>query len=326
MLKFKILIIGITSQDGYNMLHYLLNTHGFENYELYGTFHTESNINKNDKIYNNVTLAYLDLLNVNSIHDVIKNIMPDFCFNFASAQPQYENNAINMFCANTMSTLYILDFLQKYKKDCKYLSCGSCWEFGQNINGYFDLTSQCNPSSIYGISKLSNRHIIDYYRNTHNMFVVHVVLFNHDSSKRSDFFLCKKIINHFKNVYNNESIDPFVCENIDAEKDWSDSRDFVRAFWNMLNSTISNNYILSSGKSHKILEIVEIIYKNLNINNIDIVDNEQEYKIYTNKKLIFIGKHCTNSPIMIGNNSHTQNLLNWKPEISFEQMILDMLT
>jgi GDP-D-mannose dehydratase len=92
----------------------------------------------------------------------------------------------------------------------------------------------------------------------------------------------------------------------------------------MLNEPMPNNYILSSGKSHALLEIVEIICKNLNIDNI-IVNNEDEYKIYMKNKLIFVGKHCNKNPIAIGNNSETCNILNWKPEISFEQMILDMI-
>lgn len=318
----KILIIGITSQDGYNMLSYLINNNCGK---IYGTYHTESKIDKHDKIYSNVTLLAMDLQKENDIYAIIKFVIPDFCFNFASAQPQYEQNNINLFKTNTISTIHILDSILMYNRQCKYLSCGSCWEFGKNKSGVFDLDCKCDPDTMYGITKLSNKHIINYYRNTYNIFCVHVILFNHDSAKRTDAFFLKKIINHFKKVLLGENVEPFVCENIDIAKDWSDSRDFIEAFWLMLNKETPDDYILSSGTSNKLLDFVKIVCSKLLIENIQIVDNDYECKMYVKNKLVFIGKHNKCSPLMIGNNDKTCETLKWKPKISFEQMILDMI-
>lgn len=321
----KILIIGITSQDGYNMLSYLLNNNDEKVHEIYGTYHTNSKINRENKIYNNITLLRMDLQNESDVDGVIKLIIPDFCFNFASAQPQYEENNINMFKTNTLSTITILDSILKHNKQCKYLSCGSCWEFGKNKSGFFSFECKCEPDTIYGITKLSNRHIINYYRNTYKMFCVHVVLFNHDSAKRTNDFFLKKMIHHFKKVSLNENVEPFMCENIDAEKDWSDSRDFVEAFWLMLNKDIPKDYILSSGTSNKLVDFIKIILEHLFIKNVEVIDNNDEYKMYVGNKLIFIGKHNKCSPVMIGDNHETCETLKWEPKISFKQMILDML-
>ena len=346
----KVLIIGITGQDGSNFARYLLKYK--TNLEIYGSYNSENKLILISDITKDIHVLKIDLNNLQNIEDVIKSIMPDYIINFSSAQPQFENNNINFFKINTLSTIHILDCIVKYKTNIKYFSAGSSLEFNNNNNNnIINLTDKSEPNNIYGITKLSNRLIINYYKNKYNLFAVHAVLFNHDSASRSDDFISKKIISNLKNIKesidnneNNENFEinnfkPFEINNIFTYRDWSDSRDFVEAIWLMMNTEKPDNYILSSGVEYSLFDFINVCLELLHFQDFEWKKEDLESKkedleskkedlltiLYYKNKKILISLSSIHINGIIGNNSETKALLNWKPRITFKYMINDII-
>lgn len=325
-MKKKILISGITGQDGYNMAHYIIQNYPNE-YNIYGSYRNKNKIDLNDELFNKINLVNIDISDHNSIDIAFQTIIPDYFINFASDQPQFEKNDLFMFQTNTNSTVFILQCILKYNKNCRYFSAGSSLEFGKKQGETIvDINDSCSPHTMYGISKLTNRYITDYYRKEYNLFVVHAILFNHDSSRRTDAFILKKIINHLKHIKNDisDSNQCITIENINARKDWSDSNDFIEAIWLMLNKDTSMNYILSSGNKNSLIDFIEIACKYLDI-DVQWMSKNNDLCLVHNNKIILIGNKG-NSDVIIGNNKDTLETLNWKPKISFDKMIFNMIT
>jgi GDPmannose 4,6-dehydratase len=331
----SILIIGITSQDGSNMARFLLEKYN-NNINIIGCYNNFNKINKINDIINFINLCNLDLNNLIDIDLIVKKYNPDYIFNFASAQPQFENNNINFFKINTLSTIQFLDSIVKYNKNIKYFSAGSSLEYNNNNNNNIvDINNKAEPDNIYGITKLSNRLIINYYKNKYNLFLIHAILFNHDSPSRTDDFMSIKIIKHLIKVkkiidenLNNEKLnfDIFEINNIFTYRDWSDSRDFIEAIWLMMIHENPDNYILSSFKEYSFYDLINVSLTKLNYINYEWKkENSNTILFYKNYKILI---SLFSNPIknVIGNNIETLKNLQWKPKITFEQMVNNIIS
>jgi GDPmannose 4,6-dehydratase len=319
----KVLIIGITGQDGSNFARYLLKYQ--KNLEIYGSYNSDNKLILISDIIKNIHMLKIDLYNFQNIEEAIKSILPDYIINFSAAQPQFENNNINFFKINTLSTIHILDCIVKYKTNIKYFSAGSSLEFNNEKN-IINLNDKSEPNNIYGITKFSNRLIINYYKNKYNLFLVHSVLFNHDSASRTDDFISKKIINNLKNIKecvdnNDDNFESIEINNIFTYRDWSDSRDFVEAIWLMMNTEKPNNYILSSGIEYSLYDFINICLNILNFKDIEWKKEDLLTILYYKNKKILISLNSTPFKGIVGDNSETKILLNWNPRISFKNMI-----
>lgn len=328
----KVTITGITGQDGYNMASYLIEKHlCFEDslknkeYIIYGCYLNPDKIVKNDQLFSSINLVKLDLTNFQDIENHFKEVCPDYFINFASAQPQYVKDNLKMFQTNTISSIYILECILKYNSKCRYLSAGSCLEYDLSESQTINLDTIPHPTTIYGISKLTNRYLTEYYRNTYNLFSVHVIFFNHDSSRRTDDFILKKIVTHMKKIKSNEISPMIFCENINVSKDWSDSRDFMEAIWLMLEYNKAETYILSSNKLNSLIDFINLVCKYLNM-DVTWRYNESKFMcLYYNDNIILTGKYQQKNPLIIGCNEKVINMLQWNQKISFEKMIYDMI-
>ncbi len=323
----KVLIIGITGQDGSNFARYLLKYQ--KNLEIYGSYNSEKKLLLISDILKDIQILKIDLYDLQNIEDVIKSILPDYIINFSAAQPQFENNNINFFKINTISTIHILDCIVKYKTNIKYFSAGSSLEFNNDKN-MINLNDKSEPNNIYGITKLSNRLIINYYKNKYNIFAVHAVLFNHDSASRTDDFISKKIINNLKNIKecvdnNDENYKPMEINNIFTYRDWSDSRDFVEAIWLMMEMNNPNNYILSSSNEYSLYDFINICLDILNFKDIEWKKEDLLTILYYKNKKVLISLNSTTIKGIVGDNSETKFLLNWTPRITFKNMIEDII-
>ena len=323
-----ILIFGISGQDGYNLAYYLIKNFN-NNIKIIGCYNNNKNIEKILLLSNNINLIKFDLRNLNQIDEIIMNTNPDIIFNFAAIQPQFTNNIIDFFNFNTLSTIQILESICKYNKNIRYFSAGSSLEY-KNENKIIDLDDKTEPDNAYGISKLSNRLLINLYREKFNLFVVHGILFNHDSASRSDDFLSKKIINHLinikKSIENNSTFTSMEINNVFTYRDWSDSRDFIEAIWLIMNINESDNYILSSGNEYSIYDFINICLEILDYKNyLWTYDNQNIFSLYYNNHILIKSLSTNIIKNNIGNNKKILDKIDWKPKISFKKMIEDMI-
>jgi GDPmannose 4,6-dehydratase len=155
---------------------------------------------------------------------------------------------------NTIGILNILEAVKQLElaEKCRIFQASSSEIFGSTSEVPQNEQTLCNPTSLYGISKLSAHLIAKYYREVHGMFVCSGIMFNHESPRRSEKFVTQKIIKGLK------SGECFTLGNIEARRDWGHARDYVEAMWRMLQQERPDDYVVATGKSHSVREFIEI--------------------------------------------------------------------
>lgn len=243
--KKKVLITGILGQDGANMAEYLLLEHK-EDYKVYGMMRRSANPNfKNTykfKNHPNFEFVIGDLTDQNSLDKVVESIEPDYFINFAanSFVGVSWDMPLHVMDTNASGVIRCLEAIRKFKKECKFYSAGSSEEWGDVDYSPQDIDHKIKPRSPYGASKAAARHIVKVYRESYGMYAVHGILFNHEGTKRGEEFVTRKITKNVARIKRQLSdlelkITPMELGNLDAKRDWSDSEDFVRGVWLMLN-------------------------------------------------------------------------------------------
>lgn len=341
----KILITGILGQDGANMAEYLLKNTG---HKIFGMMRRSSNPNlANIKAFKDnpkFKLEFLDLSDSNSVETAVKEIQPDYFINFAA------NSFVGIswkmpeqvMDVNALGVLRCLEAIKKFKPDCRFYSAGSSEEWGNVDYSPQDIKHPIKPRSPYGASKAAARHIVKVYRESYNLYAVHGILFNHEGTKRGEEFVTRKISKGVARIYhsilNSKNVDPIELGNLDAKRDWSDSRDFVEGVWLMLNQDHPRDYILSSGETHSIREFVEKSFLCAGLEGFWEGSKEEE-KYYllgcTREKiakfepcLVKINKEFyrpAEVDLLLGDSSPIRRELGWSPKISFDELVRSMV-
>tara|TARA_B100000575_G_C23130632_1_gene655811 strand:- start:51 stop:1175 length:1125 start_codon:yes stop_codon:yes gene_type:complete len=337
----KVLITGVTGQDGSNMIDFLLKN---TNHKIYGTIRSLSNPNHDNinefKNEDRLKLLNMDLTDGCSITNTISNLKPDYFINFAAQSFVGEswNQPITTFMTNSISVIHILEAIRIYCPKCRFYSAGSSEEFGDVEIVPQTLTHPLKPRSPYGASKCAARHIVKVYRESYNLFAVHCVLFNHEGIKRGKQFVTRKITSNLARIKKEiESGDKkpinFKLGNIYAKRDWSDSEDFVEAVWLMLNRDIPKEYLLSSNSEHSVKDFVDLSCKYLELDVKWLIDEQNPINTKlvlknNNHPIIAISEEFyrpAEVDILVGNSKSTWEELNWEPKTTFEKLIKKMI-
>lgn len=341
----KVLITGVTGQDGSYMADLCLK----ENCLVYGMVRRSSNINKvNIKQildHPNFNLVYGDLSDLSSIESLVKEIQPDYFINFA-AQSYVGASWImpeQTFDITAIGVLRCLEAIRKFAPNCKFYSAGSSEEMGNVEYSPQDIQHPIKPRSPYGAAKASARHIVKVYRESYNLFAIHSILYNHESERRGEEFVTRKITKGVarisKAIKENKTFEPIELGNLEAKRDWSHAQDFVEGVWKMLNQETPKEYILSSGETHTVKEFVEkaFIYsgitdfhwENDGINEKLILNNfileENDIKSVTLVRINPKFYRPAEVEILLGNCNYAKQELNWEPKIKFDELVKRMV-
>jgi len=341
-----VVITGILGQDGANMAEFLLNT---TDHRIIGVMRRSANPNyKNIETIKNhprFGIDFLELSDSSSIDHVIKKYSPDYFINFAAnsfvgiswEMPE------SVFDVNALGVLRCLEAIRKFKPTCRFYSAGSSEEFGDVDYSPQDIRHPIKPRSPYGASKAASRHIVKVHRESYNLYAVHGILFNHEGPKRGEEFVTKKITSGvariLNEIKNNKPVTPIELGNLDSKRDWSDSRDFVKGVWLMLTQEKPKDYVLSSGETHSIREFVETAFEYVGIlgrwwgkGEMEMfLINAQDKKIGIKTKYPILVKinpkfyRPAEVELLMGDSTPIRTELGWKPEISLDQMIKDMI-
>jgi len=349
----KVLITGILGQDGSNLAEYLLSLN--EDIQVVGLtrrLSTPNYVNIKSIIDNpKFKIDYIDLSDSNSVDSCIKKHQPDYFVNFAANS--YVGVSWSMpeqvLDVNTLGVLRCLETIRKIKPSCRFYSAGSSEEWGNVDYSPQDIDHPIKPRSPYGASKAAARHLVKVYRESYNIYAVHGILFNHEGTKRGEEFVTRKISKGVARILNaiknEENYAPIELGNLDAKRDWSDSRDFVKGVWLMLNQDKPKDYILSSGETHSIREFVEKAFaaagmkghwqKRFEPQNekfiLTEILHEDENDIPPQPKHLTLV--CINPDfyrpaevdLLLGDSTPIREELNWKPEISFDELVKSMV-
>ena len=338
-----IIITGVTGQDGSHMVDFLLKN---TDYLIFGGVRRLSVYNHENIRHirsNRFHLINFDLTDSHAISRTVEKLQPDYFINFA-AQSFVASSwdfARQTWATNSTAVLDILEAIRLYKPSCRLYQAGSSEEFGNVQYAPQDEDHPLKPRSPYGASKAASRQLVKVYRESYNIYAIQGWLFNHEGTRRGEEFVTRKITKNVARIYhaikNNEEFKPLELGNIEAKRDWSDAEDFVEGVWMMLNqdkynqnySGIPKEYIFSSNETHTIKEFAEKAFKFAGIDGEWIGEGEHIIFIDKNKKTLIQINPAFYRPaeveLLLGDSTKARQELNWKPKISFDNLIKKMV-
>ena len=338
-MKKKALIFGITGQDGSYLAEFLLK----KKYSVHGVKRRSSSINtfRIDHIYQephiksrNFFLHYGDITDSTSVSKIIEKIRPHEIYNLAAQShvavsfevPEYTANA------DALGALRILEAIKfhKLEKKTKFYQAGTSEMYGKVQETPQSEKTNFYPLSPYGVAKLYAHWITKNYREAYNIFGSNGILFNHESPRRGETFVTKKIIRALVRIKMGKQKSLFLG-NLDSKRDWGHARDYVEAMWKILQQRKPDDYVIATGKQYSIRQFINLVAKKLNLNIIWKGKglNEKGYDTRTKKNIIFIDKNYIR-PLdvntLLGNASKARKQLSWTPKTNINQLIEEMIS
>ena len=334
----KILITGVTGQDGSHMADYLLNN---TEYTIIGGVRRLSV--KNHKNISHLIsnprffLIDLDVTDMQNIDRVIEEEKPDYFINFAanSFVGCSWDMAHNHMQTNCMAVLHQLEAIRRHHPKCHYYNAGSSEEFGDVIAAPQSEEHPLRPRSPYGASKCAARHLVKVYRDSYNLYAVQGWLFNHEGVRRGEEFVTRKITKHvariFMQLQSRAEVTPLQLGNLDSKRDWSDAEDFVDGVWKMLNQDTPQDYVLSSDETHTIREFVEEAFNFAGFHRGQCSwqgEGLDEKYFHGDDCLVEINKDFyrpAEVDLLLGDSTKARKNLGWKPKSNFLQLVKKMV-
>jgi GDPmannose 4,6-dehydratase len=333
------LITGVTGQDGSYLAEFLLK----KNYIVHGIKRKSSSFNTQriDHIYidphlgTNFFLHYGDLTDSNSVFKIISEVRPDEIYNLGAQSHvgvSFENPEYTAQVSG-LGTLRILEAIRFLKlKKTKFYQAGTSELFGEiNKSKIFNENSEFHPKSPYGASKLFAHHITKIYRSSYNIFACNGILFNHESPRRGETFVTRKITRFLTRwIYGLEKI--LYLGNIYAVRDWGHAKDYVEMQWRIMQQNKADDYVVATGAICSVKEFINKCCKYLDIkiywSGKDL--NEYAYTIKNMKKIIFVKIDKSYfRPLEVdflrGDSKKAFNKLRFKPKHNLNSLIKDMI-
>lgn len=331
----KALITGITGQDGSYLAEFLLE----KGYEVHGIVRRTSSFNrhrldgifKDTKNNNRFYLHYGDMTDSSSIIRILSLVKPDEIYNLAAQSHVKVSFEIPEYTANSdaLGVLRILEAIKQLGiKDVKFYQASTSELYGLAQDTPQKETTQFYPRSPYGVAKLYAYWIIVNYREAYNMFACNGILFNHESERRGENFVTRKISMGVAAIKLGLK-DKIYLGNLNAKRDWGHAKDFVEAMWLMLQQDKPEDLIIATGEVHSVKEFVELAFKRVGI---DIIwkgkgIDEKGIDKETGKILVEVDPiyfRPTEVEYLQGDASKAEKILGWKPKVKFQELV-DMM-
>ena len=334
----SVIVTGITGQDGSYMVDYLLKNTLFR---IYGMVRRSSNINTKNisQFLSNprFTLVTGDLSDSQSIDNLVREIIPDYFINLAAQSFVGSSWQIpeQTFEVGATGVIRCLEAIRKHAPNCRFYNAGSSEELG-NVD-YFpqDEKHPLKPRSPYGAAKAAARHIVKVYRESYNLYAIQGLLYNHESERRGEEFVTRKITKAVarikKSIDNSQPFDTLELGNLDSKRDWSHAEDFIDGIWKMLNQDTPKEFLLSSNETHTVKEFIELAFKQAGIDGhwsgqgVDEIylSNHPTPFILVSINPIFY--RPAEVDLLWGNSQEARTQLNWCPKVNFFELVRRMV-
>lgn len=331
--KKKALITGITGQDGSYLAELLLD----KAYEVHGIIRRSSSLNTGriDHIYEDLHetnrrlhLHYGDLSDTSNLNRLLSHIAPDEIYHLGAQShvrvsfdlPEYTGDVTGL------STLRILDAMRETGlSDTKFYQASSSEMFGKALELPLKETSPFYPRSPYGVAKVFAYWITKNYRESYGMFAVNGILFNHESPRRGETFVSRKITLGLSRIKLGKQ-EKLYLGNLDAKRDWGYAKDFVEGMWLMLQQKKPDDYVLATNEAHSVREFVEEAARHLGMQILWKGSGLAEKGIdkISGKTIIEIDERYfrpTEVDVLLGDYSKAKKELNWRPRHTFKQLV-----
>lgn len=310
------LITGLAGQDGSYLAELLVS----KGYLVHGLVrrnsvpeHQESRV---DHLGNTVQAHYSDLLDRGSLARIIDKIEPDEVYNLGAQSHVRISFEVPDFTASTnaLGPLAVLETLRSLGAQSRFYQASSSEMFGDSVDtdGFQRETTPMHPVSPYGCSKLFGYHITRNYRKSYGMFATNGILFNHESPRRGSNFVTSKIVKTAVEIKLGRKSE-LVLGNLDSHRDWGHSKDYVRAMHLILNHHEPDDFVIATGETRTVRDFLEIVFSMLEMNYLEFVRQDPKYL------------RPEELPFLRGDASKAKKALKWEPEISFENLVHEMV-
>ena len=327
----KALITGITGQDGSYLAENLLE----KGYEVHGIIRRSSSFNTgridhiiNDEKYKDrFFFHHGDVTDASNLNRLLEKIQPDEIYNLAAQSHVQVSFEIPDYTAqvDALGTLRFLDAIRETHINTKFYQASTSELFGKVQEIPQTEKTPFYPRSPYGVAKLYGYWIIINYREAYDLFVCNGILFNHESARRGETFVTRKITLAAARI--KEGIqDTLYLGYLDAKRDWGYAPEYVEGMWRMLQQDEPDDYVMATGENHTIREFAELAFQELDI----AIEwqgkgkNESGIDVKTGKKIIRIDEKYyrpTEVNQLLGDASKAKNELGWEPKTSFEELV-----
>ncbi len=315
----KALITGITGQDGSYLAEFLLR----KGYEVYGLIRRSSSFNTDriDHLYRDphlpdvkLKLIYGDLSDGGNLSSIINDIRPDEVYNLGAQshvrvsfdQPVYTANV------DALGTLRLLEAIRMTDSPIRFYQASSSEMFGKVRETPQKETTPFHPRSPYGCAKVYSYWQTVNYREAYGLFTCNGILFNHESPRRGETFVTRKITRAATRIKLGLQ-NKLYLGNLDARRDWGYAGDFIEAMWLMLQQETPEDYVVATGETHSIRDFLDEAFGQLDIDWQEYVDIDPRY--YRPSEV----------DLLIGDPAKAKKVLGWEPKVTFKGLVAMMV-
>ena len=325
----KALISGITGQTGSYLAELLLE----KGYEVHGIIRRSSSINTDriDHIFNDLYLHYGDMTDGMGLINILKGVEPDEVYNLAAQShvnvsfemPEYTMNA------DMIGAARLLEIIRGDMPDTKYYQASTSEMFGSSPAPQSE-TTKFQPCSPYGSAKLAAYWMTRNYREAYGLYAVNGILFNHESPRRGETFVTRKItrwVAKYKAFRGN--CEPLQIGNVWAVRDWSHAKDMVKGIHQMMNRDVPQDFVLGSGEGHTVKEFIDKTFECANLGPIEwtFTETGKARGYYKGEKIIeSVDRYYRPLEVneLIADTTQANVLLGWKPTYTFDDLVSEM--
>lgn len=312
-------ITGIEGQDGSYLAEFLLS----QNYEVHGIFRRSTNgkainlrgLKTNPEVFQKTLFLYPgELDEPESIRAPLEQSAPQEIYHLASQSHVGQSfEKVEETChATGFATLQILETARKLPNPAKFFFASSSEIFGSPESAPQDENTPVNPISPYGCAKAFGTQMVRIYRKNFGMFAINGILFNHESPRRGENFVTRKICRAVANIKAGRQKE-LILGDTSAQRDWGHARDYVRGMWLAMQHVTPEDFVFATGKLHRVRDIVEIAFQSVALDWNQYV--RQEKSLY----------RPADPRQVVGNPAKAKKILGWEAQTAFEEMIAEMV-
>ena len=306
------IITGISGQDGSYLAELLLK----KKYKVYGILNPQKkkNLKNLNEIKKKLFFKNIDLNNYKKIKDLIRKIKPSEFYHLAAQSfinYKFEDEFFKLN-PNINGTHYILSAIKQFSPKTKFYFAASSELFGNVKKSPQNEDTKFNPRSAYGVSKVAGFYLTKNYREAYNIHACSGILYNHESPRRNENFVSRKITKNLSLIIKGK-VKKISLGNINSKRDWGHAKDYVYAMWKMMQLKKPQDFVIGSGKTHTVKDFIKLAFKYANLN----------YKKYIkiDNKLF----RPNDKVILKANFNKAKKILKWKPTITFKSLVKEMV-
>ncbi len=315
----KALISGITGQDGSYLAEFLLG----KGYEVHGIIRRSSSFNTKriNHIYKDshlpdvrLFLHYGDLADASSLNKLVRRVEPDEVYNLGAQSHVRVSFDIPENTADSVAlgSLRFLEAIKESDKKIKYYQASSSEMYGKVMDVPQSEETPFYPRSPYACSKVFAYWATVNYRESYDMFCCNGILFNHESPRRGETFVTRKITKAVGAIKRGEQ-DKLYLGNLDARRDWGYAKDYVEAMWLMLQQDVAEDYVIATGETHSVREFLEEAFSYVDLDWREYVETDSRYF------------RPAEVDLLIGDASKAKEKMNWEAQVSFKELVRIMV-